>query len=156
MLYSRDIVKKKLGNKTDAQRDEISRNMVKRCDGMFLWMRMLKNQLRGGMNARRLKEIIDETPAGIDRLYDRNWNRISSRPEYESKRARSILRWAAFSLRPLTVLELTEALLVDDDEDDGDGDLSVNELPDAIDHDYVRGEIVGLCEALLETRSTVG
>lgn len=46
--YSRDILVRKLANKSEVQRDELSKRMVDRCDGMFLWMRMLEDQLRGG------------------------------------------------------------------------------------------------------------
>ena len=60
----------------------------------------------------------------------------------------SILRWVAFALRPLTIVEITEALLIVDNCED----LSVDELPDAIDEDYVSSEILGLCGSLLETR----
>jgi hypothetical protein len=61
-----------------------------------------------------------------------------------------IVRWAAFALRPLTILEITEALLIADD--DNCDYLLVDELPDTIDEDYVSSEVRGLCGSLLETQ----
>jgi ankyrin repeat protein len=150
MSFSRSIVDKRLPNKVESQKEVLSQRMVNRCDGMFLWMRMLGDQLRGGLNRRKLEEIVDQAPTAIERLYDRNWNRISDLSENDSSRALSILRWAAFALRPLTILEITDALLIIDD--DNCEDLLVNELPDAIDEEYIKSEILGLCGSLLETR----
>ena len=58
------------------------------------------------------------------------------------------MRWAAFALRPLTVAEITEALLINDD----CVDFSVDEMPDSIDQDYVDGEIRRLYGSLVEIR----
>lgn len=119
---------------------------------MFLWVKMLEEQLRSGKNKKQLEETIDQTPTALDHLYDRNWAKISDLPEKDRLRAFSILRWATFALRPLTILEITEALLIVDDECE---DLSVDELPDAIDEDYIHSEILGLYGSLLETRKAV-
>jgi ankyrin repeat protein len=151
MLFSRSIVNKKLANKSETLKNELSQRMVDRCEGMFLWMKMLEEQLRSGKNKKQLEETIDQTPTALDHLYDRNWVKISHLPDKDKLRALSILRWAAFAFRPLTILEITEALLIVDDNCE---DLSVNELPDAIDEDYVSSEILGLCGSLLETQNT--
>jgi hypothetical protein len=62
--------------------------------------------------------------------------------------ALSILRWVAFALHPLTIVEITKALLIVDDNCE---DLLVDKLLDAINKDYVSSEILGLCGSLLET-----
>ncbi|KAH8598504.1 prion-inhibition and propagation-domain-containing protein [Bisporella sp. PMI_857] len=152
ILFSRSVVDKKLGNKSEILRNELSQRMASRCEGMFLWVKIVEEQLRSGKNKKQLEETIDQTPTALDRLYDRNWVKISNLPEKDKLRAFSILRWAAFALRPLTILEITEALLIVDDECE---DFPVDELPDAIDEDYVRSEILGLCGSLLETRKAV-
>ena len=48
----------------------------------------------------------------------------------ERIRALDILRWATYAVRPLTVAELTDALLVSHEEDVED--LELDELPDSI------------------------
>ena len=147
-LFSRSIIDNKLANKRETLKTELSQRMANRCDGMFLWVKMLEDQLRSGKNQKQLEETIDQTPTALSHLYDRNWMRICQLPEKDKLRAFAILRWATFALRPLTVLEITEALIVDDDAED----LSIEELPDAIDDDYISTELQGLCGSLLEIR----
>jgi ankyrin repeat protein len=150
MSFSRSIVDKKLTNKSETVKHELSQRMVDRSKGMFLWVKMLEEYLRSGKNKKQLEETIDQAPTALDHLYDRNWMKISYLPDKDRLRAFSILRWAAFALRPLTILEVTEALLIADN--DNCEDLPDDELPDAIDEDYISTEILGLCGSLLETQ----
>jgi ankyrin repeat protein len=166
MSFSRDLVDRKLSNKTESQRDELSQRMVNRCDGMFLWIKMLEDDLAGWMNKKKLQQVVDQAPTAIDSLYDRNWNRISSLSESKRRRAFSILRWATFSLRPLSILEITEALLIPNDNDDIDNTddidgaedndcegLLLDELPDIIDKEYIKSGIFDLCGSFLESQT---
>ena len=73
--------------------------------------------------------------------------KISYLPDKDKLRAFSILRWTAFALRPLIILEITEALLIADNNYE---DLLVDKLPDAIDEDYISSEILGLYRSFLE------
>jgi hypothetical protein len=150
ILFSRSIVDKKLTNKSETVKHELSRRMVDRSKGMFLWVKMLEEHLRSWKNKKQLEETIDQAPTALEHLYDRNWVKISHLLDTAKLRAFSILRWTAFALRPLTILEITEALLIVDD--DSCEDLSVEELPDTIDEDYISSEILGLCGSLLETQ----
>ncbi|KAL5349551.1 hypothetical protein ACLOAV_005846 [Pseudogymnoascus australis] len=151
-LFSKSIVNKKLKNKDEMVRNNLSQRIVDRSNGMFLWVKMQEGNLRGGKSILQLQETIEETPTGLGHLYDRNWKKIMSLQQSDRTRALSILRWAAFALRPLTVLEITEALLVMDD--DSHDNILVNGLPDEIDEEYVNSEVKGLCESLVETRGT--
>ncbi|KAM5349987.1 hypothetical protein ACJ41O_006492 [Fusarium nematophilum] len=146
--YSRDIVDRKLPNKSDDLRSTLSEAMTDQCEGQFLWLKMQEKSLRRGMNKKQLQHTIKETPAGLDQLYDRNWQRITQSRERERQRIYALLRWAAFALRPLTVFEVTEAVLIDESED-----LPIEDFPDAVDDDYIDSEIVDLCGPLLEVRS---
>ncbi|KAF6805834.1 ankyrin repeat domain-containing protein 52 [Colletotrichum plurivorum] len=150
LAYSKSIVDNKLCNKDEPTRLSISQRMADRCNGQFQWLRMQENFLRKGRNKKQLEKDIDETPPGLDHLYDRSWERIESLREAERARAFSLLRWAAFSLRPLTVYEITEAVLINDDCDD----LPIDDMPDAIDDDYIESEILGFCGSLIEVRGT--
>ncbi|KAH6870947.1 hypothetical protein B0T10DRAFT_466948 [Thelonectria olida] len=138
--YSRDIVDRKLPNKSDDLRSALSEIMTDQCEGQFLWLKMQEKSLRRGMNKKQLQHTIKETPGGLDQLYDRSWQRITQSRESERQRIYALLRWAAFALRPLTVCEVTEAVLID-----GSEDLPIEDLPDAVDDDYIDNEIVGLC-----------
>ncbi|KAG9228536.1 ankyrin [Amylocarpus encephaloides] len=140
MLFSRSIVDEKLTHKSETVKRELSQRMVDRCDGMFLWVKMLEEHLRSWKNKKQLEVTIDQAPTALDHLYDRHWMKISHLPDKDKHRAFSILRWTAFGLRPLTILEITEALLIMDD--DSCEDLS----------DYISNEILAPCGSLLEAQ----
>ncbi|KAK2035778.1 hypothetical protein LZ31DRAFT_446670, partial [Colletotrichum somersetense] len=150
IAYSRSIVDNKLSNKDEPTRLSISQRMADRCHGQFQWLKMQEDFLKKWRNRKQLEKDIDETPAGLDSLYDRNWDRIERLRDVERRRAFSLLRWAAFALRPLTVCEIAEAVLINDDWDD----LPVDELPDSVDDYYIDSEILGLCGSLIEVRGT--
>ncbi|RKK30545.1 hypothetical protein BFJ66_g16269, partial [Fusarium oxysporum f. sp. cepae] len=145
--YSHAIVSRKLYNKSDDVRSTLSEAMSDRCQGQFLWLKMQEECLRGGMNKKQLQRAIENTPTGLDRLYDHNWTKITKLGEEERDRAFALLRWAAFALRPLTVCEITEAALILTS-----GELSRDDFPDAVDDEYIKSEVIGLCGPLLEVR----
>ncbi|KAJ4004805.1 hypothetical protein NW752_009529 [Fusarium irregulare] len=145
--FSQFIVDKKLSNKSEDIRSTISEAMTDRCEGQFLWIRMQEQSLRKGMSKKRLHEAVENTPPGLDRLYDHNWNRIMAISDFEKDRVFALLRWAAFARRNLSVYEITEAALMEQFEE-----LDPDEYPDEIDEDYIRTEIVGLCSPLLEVK----
>ncbi|CAH0020242.1 unnamed protein product [Clonostachys rhizophaga] len=154
--YAHAIVNRKLSNKSDDVRSTLSEAMSDRCQGQFLWLKMQEECLRGGMNKKQLRQAIEKTPTGLNSLYDHNWTRIANLGEEARHRAFALLRWAAFSFRPLTVFEITDAVLILTS-----GDLMPDDFPDAVDDEYIKSEIIGLCSPLLEvtnrnTESTPG
>jgi ankyrin repeat protein len=154
-LFSQSIINRKLGNKSAVQREELANRLVERCDSMFLGIKLLEDDLRGGRNLKQLQRAIDQAPNRLDHIYDRNWGRIQNLDDTSRRRAFEIMRWATFALRPLTVLEITGCLLLPDEECD---ELDYEELPDSIDDIYIKTEILDLCGSLIETRpgSTAG
>ncbi|KAH7124486.1 ankyrin-1, partial [Dactylonectria macrodidyma] len=148
--YSKDIVCRKLSNKSEDIKSDISQQMAGRCEGQFLWLKLQEDHLRRGLNKKQLQDAIAKTPRGLERLYERYWERMAGFEERERSRAFSLLRWAAFALRPLTICEITEAVLIDE----RCHDFPTDELPDSIDEDYIDTEILGLCGTLLEVRSS--
>ncbi|KPM35923.1 hypothetical protein AK830_g10649 [Neonectria ditissima] len=146
--YSRDIINMKLRNRSPDFRSALSEAMVERCEGQFLWLKLQGESLRRGMSKKQLENIVNDTPTDLDRVYDNNWKRIVQFKEADRHRTFALLRWTAFALRPLTICEITEAVLIDDTEE-----LPRDDLPDDVDEDYVGSEVVGLCSPLLEVRS---
>ncbi|KAL7909517.1 ankyrin repeat-containing domain protein [Trichoderma velutinum] len=132
--YSRSIVEKKLSQKTEALKQEISQKMAEQCAGQFLWLK-----LQG------LQALINKTPSGLDSLYQRDWNRLSRLPEDDKHRAFTLLRLITFAARPLTVTELAEASVINMDSEE----YPLDDLPEAIDAEYINSEILGLCGSLL-------
>ncbi|KAL7917950.1 ankyrin repeat-containing domain protein [Trichoderma austrokoningii] len=143
--YSRSIVEKKLFKKSEVIKEEISQKIAMQCAGQFLWLKLQENSLRGWKNLKQLQDAIDKTPSGLEGLYQRNWARMSQLPEEERNRAFTLLRWVTFAAKPLTVAELAEAALISVDSNQYPRD----DLPDAIDEEYINSEILGLCGSLL-------
>lgn len=147
-ILSWDIISRKLPTKSEDVRKNLSQRMAHRCDGQFLWLTMQEASLRKGMTRNQLQLAIEETPTGLERLYERYWKRILDRRPWDRDRAFSILRWVAFSRRPLTAGEIVEAVLIDEESDE----FPVDDVPDDIE-DYIESEILGLCSPLVEIRN---
>ncbi|MCJ1379499.1 hypothetical protein MMC17_002600 [Xylographa soralifera] len=150
-LFSKSIVDEKLPNKNDVLKGDLAIQMASKCNGMFLWLKLQGQHLRGGKNRKQLEETIGDMPTGLERAYERDWIKISKLNSPDKCRALALLRWVTFASRPLTVFELTEALIIRDD-DDCEG-LQTDDLPDCVDQEYIDGEIIGLCGSFLEARS---
>ncbi|MCJ1380976.1 hypothetical protein MMC17_004085 [Xylographa soralifera] len=152
-LYSKHTVDKKLSKKTDeSTRKELAIRLAQKSDGMFLWIKMQQEQLRGWKSTKALQDDIENMPSGLHSTYKRNWNRIKDQPDRRRKsRAIAILRWVIYALRPLTVLEMTEALIVKPEHNVDELDLT--DLPDSIDDEYINTEITDLCGSLVEVRA---
>ena len=149
LLFSKHVVQTKLSNKSEDIKAEIAQQMTEKCDGMFLWVELQQRELRGGKNLNQLRKIVRDMPAGLKSVYESSWQSILSKPTHDRVRALKILRWATFAFRPLTVSEITEALIVPDD--DYFEDL-LDDLPDCIDNDYINDEVIDLCGSLIEVR----
>lgn len=153
-LFSQFVVDKRLPKKEDTFREELAWQIAERCEGMFLWIKLQQDRLRGGKSKRELRDIVQAMPQGLHLTYRRSWNNIQSLFDEDRRRAVDILRLLTFAYRPLSVGELAEALVVDfrNDKEGFEEDL----LPDAIDDEYINGEIKGLCGSLVEVRPQIG
>lgn len=143
--FSRSIVDRKLPKKDEATKDGISQRMANRCNGQFLWLKLHEDSLRSWKNKKQVEDAIDKTPPKLESAYERNWTRILKGQEPERKRALSLIHWAAFALRPLTVNEIAEAVLIEEHHDE----LAVEELPESVDDDYINSEILAPCGSLM-------
>ncbi|VUC27307.1 unnamed protein product [Clonostachys rosea] len=146
--YAKTVVNQRLPNKADEIKELVSQKMAAKCEGQFLWVKMQAPSLRKGMNKLKLQQTVAQTPAGLSKIYERNWNAILTDPSRSKERAISLLRWAAFALRPLTVDEITKAALLRIDR----VGIPRDELPDEIDDDFIESEILDQCGPLLEIR----
>ncbi|KAJ6083040.1 hypothetical protein N7467_007175 [Penicillium canescens] len=126
--YSRSVVHLNLPKKTDTAKERLSHKLPDR--------------------QKELEQVITSTPIGMEHIYERNWMRIAKLPEEDRNRAISLLRWTAFSLRPLTVNEMTEALLISECSDE----VRMDGMPENIDMDYIEKGILLYCGSLLEIR----
>ncbi|KAH8901577.1 ankyrin, partial [Thozetella sp. PMI_491] len=152
--FSQSMMNRKLPKKKEALRREIARQAAERSEGMFLWIKLLENEISPSKNAKQLAATVREMPAGIGEAYSRELERIFQLPAKARQQAVMILRWVLFAVSPLQVKELAEALLVSGDELEH---YPRDELPDTwedefVDDDYVKESILGPCGSLLQLR----
>ncbi|KAG8529665.1 uncharacterized protein KY384_005146 [Bacidia gigantensis] len=147
-LFAQAVVAEKLPRQDPTFRETLALQISDRCEGMFLWIKLQQDRIRGGKSRKALHDIVQAMPQGLYRVYDRNWEYIQDLEERD--RAIDILRWLTFARRPLTVEEIAEALVVQ--LDDKKEAFCKDDLPDAFDDDFINGEIKGLCGSLVELR----
>jgi ankyrin repeat protein len=95
---------------------EITRKMVSRSDGMFLWVDLVSGSLQGERNVRGIRKAIEELPEGLDTVYEWSMARILRQPSRAAReRALNLLLWTTNALRPLSREEMMEALAVESD-----------------------------------------
>jgi hypothetical protein len=100
-------------------------------DGMFLWARLMIGCLESYAftPAQRLRVIMDvKTPEGLDCMYDRLMNLIFQGRDIEQELAINVLVWVTLARRPLTEIELRQALKLDDNKN-----VSDDEFPSLVD-----------------------
>ena len=148
--FAYKMIKSQLPNKSELLHQELAEEALRRCDGMFLWIQLLYGQLSPGKTATQLRTLVSRTPYGLEQVYGKDLRRIVDLPEKGRERAISILRWVLFACRPLTIRELTEALLID--LDSFSNERLVEDLPDTWDEYYVKESICRPCGSLLELR----
>jgi ankyrin repeat protein len=154
---SKYIVDFKLSKKPAQLRGEIAAKAAEKSEGMFLWVHLLSQKLKPGINASQLQKVVSRMPAGLEQAYERDLAHIESLDEDERQRATDILRWVLFAVRPLTVRELVEALILNGNIDD-DNPYPEDELPDSwkvnyVDEDYVNDVLRQPLGSLIELRS---
>ncbi|KAL2827291.1 ankyrin repeat-containing domain protein [Aspergillus pseudoustus] len=138
---SRHVVDFKLHKKPDEVRSQLAEKAADKAEGMFLWVHLLSQKLKPGINAKKLDAVFSQMPTGLEQAYERDLHHIYSLDQDERDRAISILRWVLFAARPLTVRELVEALILSGDMDQDEA-YPEDELPDNwgvdfVDEDYV-------------------
>lgn len=148
--FSTALIEQRLPNKTKDLRRDLAATAAEKGEGMFLWVRLLHERLSPGKNARQLQKVISDTPTGLNQAYERDLEAIHDLPADEEDRAFKILQWVLYSLRPLTVQELTEALLVELDYDNTS--YPFEDLPDAYDESYVSDQLRRLCGSLIDMK----
>lgn len=118
LAFTQSLVEKNLDNKSEFDQNEIAEQLAEKCEGIFLWVELQGRQLRGGKSIKNLRQIVKAMPKELESIYQQSWESILNRPSDEKSRALRILRWRMFAARPLTVSEITEALIAPDNEDE--------------------------------------
>lgn len=94
--------------------------LLQKSSGCFLWVRLVVQELRRVSTRAGIQQVLEETPADMDHIYNRIINSILTRAR-EKTMILAILYWTACAARPLTTSELYHALRLDmEDEIDDD------------------------------------
>jgi WD40 repeat protein len=88
--------------------------ILEKSEGCFLWVRLVLKELRKVYSARVTRRILEDVPQGMDKLYHRTLETISTTmASYGKPLAKAVLIWAVCSVRSLTTTELKHALELD-------------------------------------------
>lgn len=145
--FSTHLIETKLPSQKEFLRLELAAEMVEKWDGMFLWIKMQEGQLRDYKTKEQLRRTVSRMPKGLHHTFERSWKDIQQLSDFEEQeRAVAILRWAAYAFNPLTVRQMAEALLVEEDPE-----MEDFEIP-SVGQTYEDEGITRLCGSLIEIR----
>ena len=68
-LFSKSVVNKKLPNRDESLREDLAGQLVEKCDGMFLWIKLQQDQIRSGQTAKKLQDVVKNMPIGLTKTY---------------------------------------------------------------------------------------
>ena len=94
---------------------QVSQKLFNASKGMFMWVRLMIDELSQQMTTDELQSALDNLPSGLHEVYERVLNRINQYPPRKRALTCRMLQWITCSLRPLSVGEMTEALAIDFD-----------------------------------------
>jgi ankyrin repeat protein len=94
---------------------EVERSLLSGADGMFLWVDLVVNSLKGQRTAKDIRATLRELPGDLDTVYENSIRKILEKDESLRQRALRTLLWIANAKRLLRRDELLEALAVEPD-----------------------------------------
>ncbi|KAK1580142.1 ankyrin repeat protein [Colletotrichum navitas] len=100
-------------------RAEIKRKVVSDADGTFRWAKMCMDRLSTLRTGRDVRRAMADVPSTLNGFYAGILARI---PDQDRAIAREALMWLCFSLWPLRLAELAEAVVLEEGDVDIDGD----------------------------------
>ncbi|KAJ7241271.1 ankyrin repeat-containing domain protein [Mycena rebaudengoi] len=107
-------------------RQEIETKIAKNTDGMFLIAKLHIDSLATKSTVKAVRDALQNLPEDLEHTYDEAMDRIEAQNKDDKEIARRTLIWVANAKRPLTVLELQEALAIEPDfKADVDGLLDI-------------------------------
>lgn len=88
------------------------RSRLSRCDGMFLWVKLMVEHLQLQTCEYEMLKCLEELPEGLPQTYDRIMERINQLPRSQRMLAHKILFWVITARRPISVSEVKVLLAV--------------------------------------------
>ena len=92
-------------------REKVHEILKEKSDGMFLWVRLMVDDLKKSCSKSEFSERLQNLPRGLEKAYQLLFLHLSQRlDKYEQRLAQSVLAFASTSCRPLRFDELRYAL----------------------------------------------
>ncbi|KAJ7693718.1 ankyrin repeat domain-containing protein [Mycena olivaceomarginata] len=101
---------------------EISSKICSSVEGMFLLAKLHIEALSKTATIKAVRQALQKLPKDLDATYENVMTRINAQGEEDRKIARSTLTWVVNARRPLTSLELREALAIEPETRELDND----------------------------------
>ena len=87
----------------------LAKQLCSRANGSFLWLALAIEDIQRMENRPNLVQIVDLLPPSIDAFYQRSLQKIASQ---DVETAQTVFSWVTLASRPLSLLELLEALAI--------------------------------------------
>nr|OQO18012.1 hypothetical protein B0A51_14984 [Rachicladosporium sp. CCFEE 5018] len=97
--------------------EEVRDALLKKANGSFRWLELQMQYVAAQPTARRAMRALQSTPATLDAAYAAVLSRV---PTESREMVKEALAWVAFASESLTLLELNEAVVIEDDQVDID------------------------------------
>jgi len=92
--------------------------IINQAEGVFVWVKLVKNELESaqiGYSDAEVLDLLKALPPGLEKFYEDMFRRIETSRRHDIQLVIKLFRLILFSLRPLTLEELRDALAVPDD-----------------------------------------
>ena len=94
-------------------RDTVVEVLKEKSEGMFLWVKLMVDDLRKSDTLAQVEDRLRDLPRGIEKAYRLHFSRLVERLDgYELELAKNVFTWTIASLRPLEVEEFRHAYAI--------------------------------------------
>ncbi|KAL9097486.1 MAG: hypothetical protein Q9165_000382 [Trypethelium subeluteriae] len=100
-------------------KSDIRQTVVEKADGMFRWVQCQMDFLAAQRTGKAVRRALEQLPNDLNSVYVRMLASIAPADQIIAKQA---FMWLSFSKRPLSLLELCEAVVIDEDDHSIDED----------------------------------
>jgi len=138
--------------------NEVVDNLIKRSKGVFLWVKLVILELEeqastAGCTVADIENLLSSLPSELEDLYARILDKTAKFQITTSTVAVQLLQWVAYSVRPLTLPEVQEAMAVDIcGKSFSNTDLERNKLINPI---HAERRLIALCGGLIEVKNNI-
>ncbi|OQN99698.1 hypothetical protein B0A48_14468 [Cryoendolithus antarcticus] len=102
----KELRKNKLKKPYESLAKRIHSTVLRRSEGMFLWARLVFDQMQELSSPEAVEMSLDQAPTGLDDMLHHVFKRFDSVEQMQQSYLRDLLTWVLWSYRPLRVSEI--------------------------------------------------